>query len=116
MSFPVTFSTMGRGREGGGLYCSFQQHSQCHVPAPQLARPNILMFGDRLWDESRTGAQEDRFQEYLTGESVQEIVVDICVVVVRKVPFCSFLERYVRGVPHRRVGGKLNADIRVCLL
>jgi NAD-dependent SIR2 family protein deacetylase len=32
-----------------------------------LARPNVLMFGDGGWDESRTAAQTERLQRWLTG-------------------------------------------------
>jgi NAD-dependent SIR2 family protein deacetylase len=31
-----------------------------------LARPNVLMFGDGGWDESRTDAQQDRLQVWLS--------------------------------------------------
>jgi NAD-dependent SIR2 family protein deacetylase len=32
-----------------------------------LARPNILMFGDYGWDDSRTSAQEERLSSWLGG-------------------------------------------------
>ena len=32
-----------------------------------LARPNVLMFGDGGWDESRTDAQHRRFERWLAG-------------------------------------------------
>jgi NAD-dependent SIR2 family protein deacetylase len=32
-----------------------------------LARPNVLMFGDGAWDDSRTGAQRYRMEGWLSG-------------------------------------------------
>jgi NAD-dependent SIR2 family protein deacetylase len=39
-----------------------------------LARPNILMFGDHGWDESRSEAQEGRLTEWLEGSADLVIV------------------------------------------
>lgn len=36
----------------------------------QLARPNILMFGDGGWDDAQTTAQLQRFQQWLEGVRV----------------------------------------------
>jgi hypothetical protein len=35
----------------------------------QLARPNILMFGDNMWDDDRYFSQDQDFQEYLGSMS-----------------------------------------------
>jgi NAD-dependent SIR2 family protein deacetylase len=33
----------------------------------QLARPNVLMFGDSGWDQTRSAAQQRRFDDWLDG-------------------------------------------------
>lgn len=38
-----------------------------------LARPNILMFGDGAWQEARSGAQEARLDDWLSG--VRRLVI-----------------------------------------
>ncbi|MFO0917704.1 MAG: Sir2 family NAD-dependent protein deacetylase [Planctomycetaceae bacterium] len=40
----------------------------------QVARPNILMFGDWQWDESRTAAQQARYQHWLRQVRGRRIV------------------------------------------
>lgn len=42
-----------------------------------LARPNVLMFGDGDWDDTRTSRQEDRLAERLSG-GVDGLVVIEC--------------------------------------
>ncbi len=41
----------------------------------QVARPNILMFGDYAWLHQRTGQQEQRFETFLAKNSASSIVV-----------------------------------------
>jgi len=41
----------------------------------QVARPNILMFGDYAWLYQRTAAQEDKFDTFLRNNSNGRIVV-----------------------------------------
>ena len=41
----------------------------------QIARPNILMFGDYQWIGDRTHAQLDRFNSWLSKISKSEIVI-----------------------------------------
>lgn len=43
-----------------------------------LARPNVLMFGDADWDESRTWRQEGRFNEWRAGLGNARLVVVEC--------------------------------------
>lgn len=46
-----------------------------------LVRPNILMFGDWRWDDTRTRAQEARFQDWAGGilaESSRKLAVVEC--------------------------------------
>jgi NAD-dependent SIR2 family protein deacetylase len=45
-----------------------------------LARPNILMFGDYGWDDSRTSAQEERLSSWLggVGRGKEKLVVVEC--------------------------------------
>ena len=47
------------------------QCSHCN----QIARPNILMFGDFNWIGDRTYAQLDRFNSWLSKISKSEIVI-----------------------------------------
>lgn len=41
-----------------------------------LARPNVLMFGDRGWDDARTDAQRDRLARFLAGRRGALVVVE----------------------------------------
>lgn len=41
----------------------------------RVARPNILMFGDYAWLHQRTGAQENRFDDFLKNHHQQPAVV-----------------------------------------
>lgn len=41
----------------------------------QVARPNILMFGDYSWLHQRTANQEDRFDDFLRANSISPTVV-----------------------------------------
>ncbi len=50
-----------------------------HCPCcGNLARPNILMFGDWGWDESRTTAQQTRLEAWLERASAGRIAVIEC--------------------------------------
>lgn len=40
-----------------------------------VARPNILMFGDGTWLESRSGAQRERFEEFLADHAGARLAV-----------------------------------------
>lgn len=44
----------------------------------QLARPNILMFGDWGWDDARTSAQQHQLQAWLQKLNVPRLVVIEC--------------------------------------
>jgi NAD-dependent SIR2 family protein deacetylase len=44
----------------------------------QLARPNILMFGDWQWEYTRSHAQEVRFQAWLAGLANARLVIVEC--------------------------------------
>ena len=47
-----------------------------HCPyCQQVARPNILMFGDYAWLHQRTGQQEQRFETFLAKNRASSIVV-----------------------------------------
>ena len=50
-----------------------------HVPrcvrCRAVARPNILMFGDGAWISSRTDAQHGRFQDWLSDQGGEGLVV-----------------------------------------
>ncbi len=50
---------------------------KCHA-CGATARPNILMFGDWSWDGSRTGAQEERFEDFLQRVLVKRL--KLCIV------------------------------------
>lgn len=39
-----------------------------------IARPNILMFGDRAWNPLRTAAQENNFEQWITNQKNKNIV------------------------------------------
>ncbi|MFW6307353.1 MAG: SIR2 family NAD-dependent protein deacylase [Campylobacterales bacterium] len=46
----------------------------------ELARPNVLMFGDCRWDSSRSDAQEERFLEWLKelkNKNTKLVIVEI---------------------------------------
>lgn len=42
-----------------------------------VARPNVLMFGDRLWVPHRTAAQEERMRRWLEGLKGALVVLEI---------------------------------------
>ena len=50
---------------------SAPQCPDCH----QVARPNILMFGDYSWLHQRTAAQEERFDSFLKTNRKRKLVV-----------------------------------------
>jgi len=67
-----------------------------------LARPNVLMFGDAGWDESRTWQQEARFNEWRAGLRNRRLVVVECGAGLA-IPTVRQLCEYVAG----QLGGKL---------
>ncbi len=44
----------------------------------ELARPNILMFGDYDWDEARTAEQSSRLEEWLRSINGMKLVIVEC--------------------------------------
>jgi NAD-dependent SIR2 family protein deacetylase len=43
-----------------------------------LARPNVLMFGDMGWDSTRTRAQEERLEAWLSDRAASRLVIVEC--------------------------------------
>jgi NAD-dependent SIR2 family protein deacetylase len=43
-----------------------------------LARPNVLMFGDGGWDDSRTRAQQTRLSDWLAGTGASRMAIIEC--------------------------------------
>jgi NAD-dependent SIR2 family protein deacetylase len=62
-----------------------------------LARPNILMFGDGDWDETRTAAQEARLGTWLRGLGDARLVVIECGAGTAIPSVRWFCERLVRA-------------------
>lgn len=65
-----------------------------------MARPNILMFGDRQWDDSRTSEQRKRLQSWLEALRERRFVVVECgagtaIPTVRNT--CENLSRQLKG-------------------
>lgn len=72
----------------------------CHCGA--LARPNILMFGDGDWDDSRTSAQLDRLKSFLAHVDSGAHVVVVEAGAGRGIPTVrhfseTLLRRFPRG-------------------
>jgi len=65
-----------------------------------LARPNILMFGDFLWDASRSAAQEQRLQAWLAEvEASRARLAVICLGSGTAIPTVRYTaERCARGL------------------
>ncbi len=65
----------------------------------QMARPNILMFGDWGWDDARTTAQQQRFRTWLDGLEGKLAVIEcgagLAIPTVRL--FCERLANASRG-------------------
>ena len=59
-----------------------------------LARPNVLMFGDGQWEESRTARQQERLETWLQKRRGKPLVVIECgagTAVPSVRAFCEFL-------------------------
>lgn len=56
----------------------------CHSPLPRcphcgdIARPNILMFGDAYWLGDRSNVQNDRYYQFLNRNNDKKIVIIEC--------------------------------------
>lgn len=51
------------------------QHLPCCPHCHQLARPNILMFGDSSWLPQRSNEQERRFNQFLIANNSKKLVI-----------------------------------------
>lgn len=68
----------------------------------ELARPNILMFGDYDWDEARTAEQSQRLEEWLGSMQDMKLVIVECGAGTAVPTVRRFSERLARAA-----GGKL---------
>jgi NAD-dependent SIR2 family protein deacetylase len=64
----------------------------------ELARPNILMFGDYNWDEARTAEQSSRLEEWLGSINGLKLVIVECGAGTAVPTVRRFSERLVRAV------------------